>query len=115
MAPVILAAMASYPIIFVAGPWAAGKTRISTKRHKEFGYSYFDLDRHGFDFYNVQPEWDEFCNRLNPVPLVLLLKNRIMAEQRPAAVLSFPQEIEVFSADGSHVGSDQITSYIKQR
>lgn len=83
--------MALAPVIFVVGPSGAGKSEVSKWIETDLQFLHLDIDRRrGFGANGIRQEWHQFSSGLDVAPLAACLRDRIAAEKRSGAVLSFP-------------------------
>ena len=83
--------MALAPVIFIVGPSGAGKSLVSKWIETDLQFLHLEIDRNqGLKAHGIRDEYHQFSSKLNVAPLAACLRERIAAEKRSGAVLSFP-------------------------
>lgn len=79
------------PILLMLGPSGVGKSCVSTRLTNQRSFLHFDIDKnHGFQANGFPAQWDNDIGNINFAELANIVRDRLLAEGRHAAVVSFP-------------------------
>ena len=78
-------------ILFLTGPYGAGKTTVAHRFAAESGFLRLDIDQPlGFKAYSLQKEWRAFSRHLDFTPLVTTLAERMHTTRCAGTVADLP-------------------------